>query len=155
VHLWLSIGAPDLDVFDYLEEVDGEGNSTYVTEGNLRASHRALRSAPYDKLGLPYHSHSESDLEPIKAGEPFKLTFDLLATSYLFRAGNRIRVTVASADADNFDTPILDPPPDLRLLRNALFPSFVDLPVVRHLDTSSRLRLSPDFEENKSEQKAK
>jgi putative CocE/NonD family hydrolase len=133
VHLWLVTGAPDLDVFVYLEEVDGKGNSTYITEGNLRASHRALSTAPYDNLGLPHHRHYESDLEPIPAGEPFELIFDLLSTSYLFRAGNRIRVTIAFADADNFDTPILDPAPEVRLLRDAPHASLIELPIVSAL----------------------
>jgi putative CocE/NonD family hydrolase len=128
--LWLVTDAPDLDVFVYLEEVDGKGNSTYITEGNLRASHRALGAAPYDGLGLPHHRHYESDLEPIPAGEPFELIFDLLSTSYLFRAGNRVRITVAFADADNFDTPILEPAPEVRLLRDATHVSFVELPIV-------------------------
>jgi putative CocE/NonD family hydrolase len=133
VHLWLVTDAPDLDVFVYLEEVDGKGNSTYISEGNLRASHRALSAAPYDNLGLPHHRHYESDLEPIPAGEPFELIFDLLSTSYLFRAGNRIRVTIAFADADNFDTPILDPAPEVRLLRDAPHASLVELPIVSAL----------------------
>jgi putative CocE/NonD family hydrolase len=132
VHLWLVTDAPDLDVFVYLEEVDGKGNSTYVTEGNLRASHRALSTAPYANLGLPHHRHYESDLEPIPAGEPFGLSFDLLATSYLFQAGNRIRITVAFADADNFDTPVLDPAPTLELLRNTIYPTYIELPVVHN-----------------------
>jgi hypothetical protein len=61
------------------------------------------------------------------------LTFDLLATSYLLRAGNRIRVTIAFADADNFDTPILDPAPEVRLLRDASHVSFIELPMVSAL----------------------
>jgi putative CocE/NonD family hydrolase len=132
VHLWLATDAPDLDVFVYLEEVDGKGNSTYITEGNLRASHRAQSVAPYDNLGLPHHRHYESDLEPIPAGEPFELIFDLLSTSYLFQAGNRIRITIAFADADNFDTPVLDPPPTLKLLRNTSYPTYIELPVVHN-----------------------
>jgi putative CocE/NonD family hydrolase len=132
-HLWLATGTPDLDVFVYLEEVDGKGNSTYITEGNLRASHRALSAAPYDNLGLPHHRHYESDVEPIPAGEPFELIFDLLPASYLFQAGNRIRVTVAFADADNFDTPILDPVPEIRLLRDAPHASSIELPIVSAL----------------------
>jgi putative CocE/NonD family hydrolase len=131
VHLWLSTDAADLDFFVYLEEVDGKGNSTYITEGNLRASHRAQSPAPYDKLGLPHHSHYESDREPIPAGEPFEMAFDLLPTSYLFQEGNRIRIAIAFADSDNFDTPVLDPAPNLNLLRNRAFPSYVELPVVQ------------------------
>jgi putative CocE/NonD family hydrolase len=128
VHLWLTTDVPDLDIFVYLEDVDGRGNSTYITEGNLRASHRTLSPAPYDNLGLPYHRHYESDLKPIPVGEPVELTFDLLPTSYLIQEGHRIRITVAFADADNFDTPLLDPPPALNLLRSAKFPSYAELP---------------------------
>jgi putative CocE/NonD family hydrolase len=127
-HLWLTTDVPDLDVFVYLEDVDARGNSTYITEGNLRASHRALSPAPYDNLGLPYHRHYESDLKPILIGEPVELVFDLLPTSYLFQKGHRVRIAVAFADADNFDTTTLDPLPALNLLRSAKSPSYVELP---------------------------
>ncbi len=131
IHLWLTSSTPDLDVFAYLEVVDGKGYSTYITEGNLRASHRAMSTAPYENLGLPYHRHYESDLEQIPYGEPFEMVFDLLPTSHLFQKGDRIRITVAFADAGNFDTPILDPPPTLKLLRNSDYPSYVELPVIK------------------------
>ena len=130
VRLWLTTGAPDLDLFVYLEEVDRGGRSTYVTEGNLRASHRALGEAPFDNLGLPYHDYYETELAPLPAWEPVELVFDLLPTSYQFSEGNRIRVTVALADVDNFDTPALNPPPEVRLLRDMDHASSIDMPVV-------------------------
>ncbi len=43
---------------------------------------------------------------------------------------NRIRITIAFADADNFDTPILDPAQEIRLLRNATHASFVELSII-------------------------
>jgi hypothetical protein len=129
-HLWLATGAPDLDLFVYLEEVDSRGRATYITEGNLRASHRAQRDAPFDNLSLPYHSHYESDMATIPSGEPIELVFDLLPTSYLFRSGDRIRITVAFADAGSFQTPFLRPPPEVRLLRDAYHASSIDLPIV-------------------------
>lgn len=130
-HLWLTTDAPDLDVFVYLEEEDRSGKSTYITEGTLRASHRKLRQAPFNNLGLPYHSHYQSDLAPIPPGEPVELAFHLLPTSYQFHKGNRIRITVVCADADNFDTPIIDPAPKLQLLRGINHPSFILLPVAQ------------------------
>ena len=130
-HLWLITDAQDLDVFAYLEEVDRSGKSTYVTEGSLRASHRKRSHAPFDNLGLPYHSHYQSDLAPIQAGEPIELVFSLLPTSYLFHKGSRIRFTVVCADADNFDTPVIDPEPKLKLLRDVNHPSFTQLPVAQ------------------------
>jgi hypothetical protein len=129
VHLWFVTDTSDLDFFVYLEEVDGS-RSTYLTEGNLRASHRALGKAPFNNLGLPYHRHYKSDLAPIAAGEPVELVFDLMPTSYLFRAGNRIRITVTCADADNFETPALDPAPKIRLLRDTAHASFVEFPII-------------------------
>ncbi len=131
VHIWLRSDAPDLDIFAYLEEVDGSGNSTYITEGNLRASHRTLGQAPYDNLGLPYQNHFQSELKSIPAGEPVELVFDLLPTAYEFSKGRRIRITIAFADADNFDTPILNPAPKLHFLRDKDHPSFIQLPVVQ------------------------
>ncbi len=67
VHLWFVTDASDLDFFVYLEAVDGN-KSTYLTEGNLRASHRVLSKAPFNNLDLPYHRHYRSDLAPIQAG---------------------------------------------------------------------------------------
>ena len=130
-YLWLTTDAQDLDVFVYLEEVDRSGKSTYITEGTLRASHRKQCKAPFNNLGLPYHSHYQSDLAHIPAGEPVELTFSLLPTSYRFHKGSRIRITVVCADTDNFDTPVIDPTPKLRLLRGMNHPSFIQLPVVQ------------------------
>lgn len=130
VHLWLSTDAPDLDAFVYLEQVDEKGNSAYVTQGNLRASHRALSPAPFENFGLPWHEHFQSGLQPIPPGKPVELVFDLLPTAWRFPPGSRMRITVAFADAGNFDTPILDPAPVVHILRDASHPSNVVLPVV-------------------------
>ena len=130
VHIWLRTDAPDLDLFVYLEEVDDEGNSIYVTEGNLRASHGALGKASFENFGLPWHNHFKSELQAIPAGEPMELVFDLLPTAFEFSKGKRIRVTVAFADADNFETPIIEPEPVVYLLRDRNHPSFIELPLL-------------------------
>jgi uncharacterized protein len=128
MHLWIASDAPDLDFFVYLEEVNGK-KSTYITEGNLRASHRALNEPPFKNLGLPYHTFFQTDQKPLPAGKPVELVFDLLPTAYRFSAGSRIRVTIACADADNFETPVLTPPPGIRLLRGEDHASFIQVPV--------------------------
>jgi hypothetical protein len=130
VHIWLQTDAPDLDLFVYLEEVDEDGNSIYVTEGILRASHRAIGKASFENLGLPWHNHFQSELQTVPAGEPIELVFDILPTAYQFAKGKRIRVTVAFADADNFDTPVIDPAPTVHLLRDKNHPSFMELPLL-------------------------
>jgi putative CocE/NonD family hydrolase len=127
--LWLATEAPDLDVFVYLEQVDGGGRSVYITEGVLRASHRNLSRAPFDNLGLPFHAHLEGDLEPIPSHKPVELTIALLPTSWRFPKGSRMRIAVAFSDADNFETPRMDPPPVVRLLGDRNHPSSVEIPV--------------------------
>jgi len=52
VHLWVTSKAADGDFFVYLEEVDGDGFSHYITEGTLRASHRATIEPPFEYMGL-------------------------------------------------------------------------------------------------------
>ncbi len=128
-HIWLSTGAPDLDVFVYLEQVDASGNVIYVSEGQLRASHRLVSEAPFDNFGLPWRNHFQGELRPIPAGEPLELVFDLRPTAWRFPSGSRIRIAVAFADAGNFETPILTPAPTVQILRDAEHASFVDMPI--------------------------
>jgi len=129
VHLWISSSAKDLDVFAVLSEVRPDGFSDYVTEGWLRASHRGLGKAPYDNFGLPYHRSHAEDVVPLP-GEPVELVFDLLPTSKLFRAGHRIRLSIAGADNANFATPVVVPPPPLTVHRGGQRASYLTLPVV-------------------------
>ena len=128
--LWLRTVASDLDIFVYIEEVDDRGRSTYITEGALRATHRAAAQPPYDNLGLPYHDHFQGHLEAIPGAEPFEVAIDLEPTGFAFPSGGRIRLTIAFADADNFDTPVLEPAPSVELLRDRKHPSRVDIPIM-------------------------
>ncbi len=77
--LAVSADAADADLFVYLEEIDGEGRSIYVTEGALRAS----------TAGVQLDDDSVS------------LTIPMLSTSRRFIAGHRLRLTITGADHDN------------------------------------------------------
>ena len=139
VHLGVISGHADGDFFVYLEEVDAEGRSHYVSEGSIRASHRKTSPAPFDNFGLPFHRSHADDLAPMVPGEPTVLEFDLMGTAIVFDAGHRIRIAVAGADARNF---ALYPDPDGRqgqqgmgpprfdLLRGGERGSYVELPVI-------------------------
>lgn len=131
VTLYASSTAPDGDFFVYLEEVDTLGVSLYVTEGVLRASHRAGHAPPFDNLGLPYHRSLEIDMEPLQAGTPVELVFDLFPTATVFDAGNRIRVTITGADAGNAAVTRHEPAPTITLYRSRERPSRIALPVAR------------------------
>ena len=128
-HLWVTTKAKDADFFVYLEEVDEFGGSQYVTEGTLRASHRALSTAGFNNLSLPYHRSYKKDNVPL-GEEPVELVFDLHPTSNIFNAGNRIRITITGADRDNTSTPEQTPSPVVSILRNSVHASYVTLPLV-------------------------
>jgi putative CocE/NonD family hydrolase len=130
VTLHVSSTAADGDFFVYLEEVDAAGVSEYITEGVLRASHRAVSEPPFENMGLPYHRSFRDDVKPLPDADPVSLLFDLLPTSNRFDAGSRIRVSVACADADNAEVQEVAPPPEVTLHRSRLFPSGIALPVV-------------------------
>ena len=130
VHLWLTSSADDGDFFVYLEDIEPDGRSAYVSEGQLRASHRRLSEAPYDRMGLPYHRSYAEDAMALVPGELAELVFDLQPTSVIFRQGHRIRVTITCAAKDTFTTPVLDPAPVVNLLRDAAHPSRIVLPVI-------------------------
>jgi uncharacterized protein len=129
VHLWVTSTARDGDFFVYLEDISEASFSKYITEGNLRASHRAISTAPFEYLGLPYHRSYAEDISDLP-DQPVELVFDLIPTSYIFDVGHRIRVTITCADKDTALTPQLDPPPTVHLYREADQASYIVLPII-------------------------
>ncbi len=98
IHLNITADRPDASLFAYLEDVAPNGAVTEVTEGRLRASLRALSQAPWAVPGTPWHRSWKQDAKPLVPGTPAVLEFDLMPTSYLFRAGHRLQVTVSGSD---------------------------------------------------------
>ena len=50
------------------------------------------------------------------------------ATEARRAAGSRVRITLAFADTDNFETPIPSPAPTVHILRDAAHASYLELP---------------------------
>ena len=114
----------------YLEDVAPDGTVRYITEGQLRGVMRAVTDEPplYRKYG-PHRSESRADALPLVPGEVAELSFDLWATSVLIRAGHRVRVALAGADADTFlRYPRDGAVPEWTVQRNASRPSRIILP---------------------------
>ena len=115
----------------YLEDVAPDGTVRYITEGQLRGVMRAVTDDPplYRKYG-PHRSESRAEALPLVPGEVAELSFDLWATSVLFRAGHRIRVALAGADADTFlRYPRDGSVPEWTVHRNAVHASRIVLPM--------------------------
>jgi putative CocE/NonD family hydrolase len=131
VTLWVTSTHDDGAFFVYLEDVAPDGTVHYVTEGMLRAVHRRISDTapPYRVLG-PYHTYRREDALPLVPGEIAEISFELLPTSVLFRAGHRIRVAVAGADADTFRRIPESGDPVITLARDRVHASHISLPVI-------------------------
>ncbi|MDP5172365.1 MAG: CocE/NonD family hydrolase [Bacteroidia bacterium] len=148
VHLWVSANQSNGDFFVYLEDVAPNGTATYVTEGQLRAGFRRLTedddmvNGRYDVLPeLPWHGYKEQDwLEDALGESPVEITFDLMPTSWLFRPGHKIRISIAGADKGNFQLPPSICPEGTvgscvetiyTFHRGEVFPSRIELPIIQ------------------------
>lgn len=104
VDLYVAAQSADPAFFVYLEDVGPDGRVTYITEGQLRAIHRAPADPgrlPYDQGSAP-HSFARADALAVASGVVMNIRFALNPTAALVRRGHRLRVAIAGADADVF-----------------------------------------------------
>jgi uncharacterized protein len=134
VHLWVASSAPDGNFFAFLEEVDRNGVSRYVTDRGIRASRRATsEQSPWTEMGIPFHRAFQEDYKPLPIGKPVELVFDLYATSYIFRKGNRLRVTITCSHLPTYQLPpslTYDSPPVINIYRDKEHASYIVLPII-------------------------
>ena len=131
--LWVASTATDADIIARIDDLAPDGTHIYVgIEGKLRASMRATAPAPYETMGLPWHPFTQASSQPLKPGVPVQAEFEFLPTSYIFKAGHRIRLTLQFADSRA--TPKLNPAPEVTVLHRADAASMIELPVVSAVD---------------------
>jgi predicted acyl esterase len=131
-HLWVSADVPDFNVFAVLEDVDGAGHSSYITDGRLRASWRALHRPPWGDSRESWHQGFARDLAPVTVGVPTELVFDFFPTAYVVAAGHRLRVTLVTSLGEPWQDPpgLQGKPANLTLYRDAEHASWVALPIL-------------------------
>ncbi len=152
IHAWVSSTADYGDFFFYLVDVDENGESVLVTEYGHRAGFATLqdnnRMIP-DNPGidvlpdLPWHGFAKSDYEDkvFLGGRRVEIVRDLYPTSWVFKKGHRIRVSIACADWPTFNLhPELsssnspDAPdnivPTITVYRNKDQASYIELPII-------------------------
>ena len=130
VTLYLSTTMNDATVFAYLEDVDATENVTYVTEGLLRALHRKEVKPPkFFPKGIPYRTFTRANALPLVPGEITRLSFALLPTSYQFKKGHKIRLTISGADKDHFAL-LPGKPPTFSIHRSNQHSSRLELPTI-------------------------
>ena len=95
LHLVASSTATDTDWHAKLADVAPDGSETLITEGALRASHRALdpgQSLP----NRPYHPHVNP--QPIEPNRFYDYEIEIEPTAYRLAPGHQLQVRVTSTD---------------------------------------------------------
>lgn len=93
--LWIRCSAEDVDLEVTLTEVRPDGHETFVQSGWLRASVRGLDPERSTELVPWLHEAREQDL-PLTPGEATPLRVPVGWHGHLFRAGSRVRISVAA-----------------------------------------------------------
>lgn len=91
--LWVASTATDSDLQLTLSEIRPDGQETFVQNGWLRLSHRAL-DGPRSTVLRPLHSDLRSDLRQLTPGVPVLARIELQPFDHVFRAGSAIRLAV-------------------------------------------------------------
>lgn len=99
----LALDTPDAAVFVYLSEVERDGTERYVTEGVLRALHRAEAPPPGNILiNWPWRPCQRRTAQPWPVDKHEQVSIPLLPSAWQIQAGSRLRLSLAGADADHF-----------------------------------------------------
>jgi putative CocE/NonD family hydrolase len=131
VRLWASSTAPDTDFTAKLTVAKADGQLVNLNDGIIRT---------------PFQD-SLSDPHPATPGEPHEYTIAVWPTSYLFKAGDRIRIEISSSDypqfapnpntGEPFGQSTTTIPATQTVLHDAAHPSTVILPVIPASETGT------------------
>ncbi|MGH2782107.1 MAG: CocE/NonD family hydrolase, partial [Thermoleophilaceae bacterium] len=95
LHLVAASTAPDTDWYAKLSDVAPDGSESIITEGSLRASHRALDPAKSTPT-RPYHPHV--DPRPIEPNRFYEYDIEIWPTAYRLARGHRLQLRLTSSD---------------------------------------------------------
>jgi hypothetical protein len=95
VNVWVRSSTPNVDLQATIGEVRPDGKETFVQNGWVRGNERKLDPKKSTALE-PVLSLRESDVSPLPADRFVKVTIPLYYEGHAYRAGSRIRVTIAA-----------------------------------------------------------
>ena len=128
-----------------LEQLDEDGSAAYLSEGFLNFAHRRLGDDPGGHEGPYWHSWSKAHLASVNPGEPMAVNIELYPIASIVRAGQRIRVTIAAADADNLVVPTQGDQATLQITIGGDQGAKLKLPIVNHQVTPTAKEIPKAF----------
>jgi putative CocE/NonD family hydrolase len=147
VDLWLKSTAPDTDIQVTITEVRPDGKETFVQNGWLRASDRAI--APDASPLRPTHPLTQAAVQTLPPGKFVSARVEVFPFAHAFRAGSRIRVIIdapgGSRPAWSFDDLPAKPHQVNTIGRGGTVASRIVLPVVSGVDVAPGLPACPSL----------
>ncbi|MEA2281085.1 MAG: uncharacterized protein QOK21_1692 [Solirubrobacteraceae bacterium] len=148
VDAWIRASAPSVDLQATVSEVRPDGKETFVQNGWLRTSVRALdakRSTPL----APRLSLRRATAAPLPGGRWTRVTIPLYYEGHAYRKGSRVRLTIESPRGDQPIWAFAGIQPRRRatvsFARSKAMPSRLLLPAVRGVGVGSPLPPCPSL----------
>jgi hypothetical protein len=135
LRVFASSTASDFDWQVRLTDVHPDGRSTWISDGQLRASLRAIdprrsRRTPAGDIIRPWYTWAGHD--PVPAGKVVEYLVELAPTSNVFAAGDRVRVDIQPVAEGYADSARTGGVGVLQVLRGGGHDSSILLPLVPH-----------------------
>jgi putative CocE/NonD family hydrolase len=137
-NVWAELTSKDATLIGVLSDVAPSGESNQISAGFLLASQRAVdpaRStfAPDGTMIRPFHPFTRASQTPVTPNDPALYRIEIYPTSAIFKKGDQIRLTVATANTPSTSPPISVAADSLggeiRVLHGGRYDSHVLLPV--------------------------
>jgi predicted acyl esterase len=102
VDAWAESSSPDVDLQATVSEIRPDGNETFVQNGWIRASERKLATTADNIFKQPstvlepIPTFLASDVQPMPTGQFAEVVIPLYFEGHVYRAGSRIKVTIAA-----------------------------------------------------------
>jgi predicted acyl esterase len=99
VDVWVRSSTPNVDLQATITEVRPDGKETFVQNGWVRGNERKLDPVKSTLLE-PVLSLRKADVSPMPPNRFVEVTIPLYYEGHVYRAGSRIRVTIAAPNGD-------------------------------------------------------
>ncbi len=155
VYLWVRSSTPDVDLQATISEVRPDGNETFVQNGWIRASERALSTGTDNMFKQqstvtdPIPSFTAAAVSPMPSGTFVPVAIPLYYEGHAYRAGSRIRVTISAPNGTqpvwSFGQTVPAGTATVAIAHSAALPSALVLPVVPGVPVPTPLPACPSL----------
>ena len=154
VYAWVRSSTPDVDLQATVSEVRPDGSETFVQNGYMRARARKLSTDSNNifkrpsTFVSPIPTFLESDAEPMPSGSFEEVAIPLYYQGHVYRAGSRIRVTIAGPNGAqpvwSFSESVPGPS-EIEISFSRKQPSMLVLPVIPGVEAPTDLPACPSL----------